>query len=98
MGRGCYRCLLTPAHVSNGLKPCAAGHLRLAPPVPCHTPLCLLPLCAPLCAAPLFEAIQAATGHAEPYTDRIGKEDVGNKDMAYRVVRTAWSCLVVLPP
>ncbi|KAK2078524.1 hypothetical protein QBZ16_003364 [Prototheca wickerhamii] len=36
--------------------------------------------------APLFEAIQKATGHPEPYTDRVGAEDVGNKDMAYRVV------------
>ncbi|PRW58002.1 alanine--tRNA ligase isoform A [Chlorella sorokiniana] len=35
---------------------------------------------------PLFEAIQKATGHPEPYTDRLGAEDVGNKDMAYRVV------------
>lgn len=35
---------------------------------------------------PIFEAVQKATGHPEPYTDRIGADDVGNKDMAYRVV------------
>lgn len=36
--------------------------------------------------SPLFEAIQKATGHPQPYTDKIGDEDVDNKDMAYRVV------------
>ncbi|KAL4446750.1 hypothetical protein ABPG77_007994 [Micractinium sp. CCAP 211/92] len=35
---------------------------------------------------PIFEAIQKATGHPEPYTDIVGTEDKGNKDMAYRVV------------
>lgn len=35
---------------------------------------------------PLFDAIQKATGHPEPYTDRLGAEDTNNKDMAYRVV------------
>ena len=35
---------------------------------------------------PIFDAIQKATGHPEPYTDRIGDEDKDNKDMAYRVV------------
>jgi alanyl-tRNA synthetase len=34
---------------------------------------------------PLFAKIQELTG-AEPYTGRVGAEDVGFKDMAYRVV------------
>lgn len=37
-------------------------------------------------AAPIFDAIQKVTNHPEPYTDRLGADDVNNKDMAYRVV------------
>ena len=38
-----------------------------------------------LFAAPIFAQIQKVTG-AEAYTDRVGGEDVGGRDMAYRVV------------
>ena len=36
--------------------------------------------------APLFSAIQAATGFPRPYGGKLGAEDEGNADMAYRVV------------
>ena len=38
-----------------------------------------------MCAAPIFDAIQKASG-APPYEDRVGADDVDGKDMAYRVV------------
>lgn len=36
--------------------------------------------------APIFEAIQRATGCEQPYRDRVGVADDDGKDMAYRVV------------
>jgi alanyl-tRNA synthetase len=35
---------------------------------------------------PLFAAIQKATGFARPYSGKLGSEDVGNSDTAYRVI------------
>ena len=36
-------------------------------------------------AAPIFAQIQKVT-KAEPYTDKVGAQDEGGRDMAYRVV------------
>ncbi|MFN0134189.1 MAG: alanine--tRNA ligase [Phycisphaerales bacterium] len=35
---------------------------------------------------PLFAAIQKATGFTKPYSGKLGAEDVGNVDTAYRVI------------
>ncbi|KAG7346035.1 alanyl-tRNA synthetase [Nitzschia inconspicua] len=35
---------------------------------------------------PLFAEIQLLTGNPEPYSGKVGAEDVGFKDMAYRVI------------
>ncbi|KAK9823718.1 hypothetical protein WJX72_004867 [[Myrmecia] bisecta] len=35
--------------------------------------------------ATIFEAIQNVSNIGEPYTDKVGKDNVGGKDMAYRV-------------
>ena len=65
---------------------CFPPHLFLSHPTPPHS----IPQYSsfPLrpAAGPIFEAIQKATGHPEPYTDLLGEADKGNKDMAYRVV------------
>lgn len=57
------------------------AHAPLLAAPSAHTPPCSAPLGPPL-AGPIFEAIQAATGHPEPYTDKLGADDTGNKDMA----------------
>ena len=33
-----------------------------------------------------FDEIQKVSGQSKPYTGKIGDEDVGTMDMAYRVV------------
>ena len=35
---------------------------------------------------PLFDEIQKVSGQSKPYTGKIGEEDKGTIDMAYRVV------------
>jgi alanyl-tRNA synthetase len=35
---------------------------------------------------PLFEEIKKVTGNPEPYSGKVGADDVGYKDMAYRVI------------